>query len=381
MLLSATVTTDPGAGVEPIVAERPILFSGSMVCAILEGRKTQTRLVVTPQPDAVYGLTADRLTVYRKNDENQRWCFTEADPRVPECGLYGRGGWTSLLTHEIRGLWSEGFRGVVSAVRSPKQEGIFDCLLVPRKREGDENGPQSNMYGLSRDATVAEPSSKAQGWESGKLQATESCVGDASRELDGSKDTREAVGKSDIQIYPGGAPALALGNFQGSLQPANSGNGSRCKSVLNIRTLPWQVNARLWVRENMIRPDGDPWLYAADKQPVMVSREDETAMLVWAHHKEQDHCPSIHMRRWASRITLKVTEVRVERVQAISEEDARAEGCDYDDMPEPPPGFREEDRPTASREFQCLWDSINAKKYPWSLNPWVWCVSFRRVAS
>lgn len=79
---------------------------------------------------------------------------------------------------------------------------------------------------------------------------------------------------------------------------------------------------------------------------------------------EPDHRwrPSIYMPRWASRLTLEVTEVRVERVQEVSEEDARAEGV----------GTRE--------QFIDLWGSINMKRgYGWAKNPWVWVVSFRRA--
>lgn len=86
--------------------------------------------------------------------------------------------------------------------------------------------------------------------------------------------------------------------------------------------------------------------------------------------------PSIHMPRWASRITLEITGIRVERVQEISEADAMAEGVDRE------PG-------TYSAEFKLhgyvsafatLWDLINAKRgYGIDSNPWVWVVEFRRV--
>jgi hypothetical protein len=90
--------------------------------------------------------------------------------------------------------------------------------------------------------------------------------------------------------------------------------------------------------------------------------------------------PSIHMPRWASRLTLEVTAVRVERLKEISEEDARAEGVEQceggyiDAMCGPSQGME------AKQAFDSLWDSINAARgFGWSVNPWVWVVSFRRV--
>lgn len=92
--------------------------------------------------------------------------------------------------------------------------------------------------------------------------------------------------------------------------------------------------------------------------------------------------PSIHMPRWASRLTLEVTGVRVERLQSITEEDAKAEGVeptgerwrDYlsDDVT-PPVSFSR-----ASNSFWSLWGAINGAD-SWAANPWVWVLSFKVV--
>jgi hypothetical protein len=84
--------------------------------------------------------------------------------------------------------------------------------------------------------------------------------------------------------------------------------------------------------------------------------------------------PSIHMPRWASRLTLKATGVRVERLRDISEEDARAEGVTA-------APFCKAGRPAGQEHveaFEGLWRSINGAE-SWDLNPWVWVVSFKHV--
>jgi hypothetical protein len=79
--------------------------------------------------------------------------------------------------------------------------------------------------------------------------------------------------------------------------------------------------------------------------------------------------PSIHMPRWAARIFLEITGLRVERVQDISEEDTKAESVVIRNIGE-----------TWWRAFHNLWDSINAKRgYGWDKNPWVWVIEFKRV--
>lgn len=79
--------------------------------------------------------------------------------------------------------------------------------------------------------------------------------------------------------------------------------------------------------------------------------------------------PSIHMPRWASRLTLEVVSVRVERLNEISVTDCHAEGIQ--------PTWDGGDYELTA--FEQLWDSINAKRHPWASNPWVWVVEFKRL--
>lgn len=91
--------------------------------------------------------------------------------------------------------------------------------------------------------------------------------------------------------------------------------------------------------------------------------------------------PSIFMPRCASRITLEVTEVRVQRLQEISEEDARAEGFSSEPTPATVNGEPAELHVfDPIKWYALLWDSVNGKRAPWSSNPWVWALTFRRVA-
>lgn len=78
--------------------------------------------------------------------------------------------------------------------------------------------------------------------------------------------------------------------------------------------------------------------------------------------------PSIHMPRWASRITLEITDVRVERLQEISRGDALAEGCPFANMSE---------GPDPRKWYTDLWTEINGAS-SWDANPWVWVIEFKR---
>jgi hypothetical protein len=96
--------------------------------------------------------------------------------------------------------------------------------------------------------------------------------------------------------------------------------------------------------------------------------------------------PSIHMPREASRITLEITGIRVERLQDISEQDAIAEGvtealsedlqsgCSFCSR-----NYYEYKLYHAKWAFKFLWNSIYSNKHPWESNPWVWVIEFKVV--
>jgi hypothetical protein len=159
-----------------------------------------------------------------------------------------------------------------------------------------------------------------------------------------------------------------------------------------------QPGDRLWVRESWMPdpPNDGSWAYT-----TWAGQRIGQIAGVPDRYRRPEFCnyaadwpygpviwtPSIHMPRWASRITLEVTGVRVERLQDISEADAWAEGCEpgeTDDYGRPFPadvdhgGGCTEGWDCAKDWFADLWESINSPG-SWDANPWVWVVEFRRV--
>jgi hypothetical protein len=126
----------------------------------------------------------------------------------------------------------------------------------------------------------------------------------------------------------------------------------------------------------------------ASDTPIPLDERIEYRATEWERKGDGDAgrwTPSIHMPRWASRITLELTGVRVERVQDICGHGAALEGVqresnygcwpddDYDAF------VAEEDR-LAVAAYRTLWDSLNAARgYGWDVNPWVWVLEFRRL--
>lgn len=128
---------------------------------------------------------------------------------------------------------------------------------------------------------------------------------------------------------------------------------------------------RLWVRESFqpLRSGDEPgdWETGAGYS-IKYAATDQLVEWVdyWNDNRITDRCmPSIHMPRWASRITLEIVAVGVERLQKITKADAIAEGS------------------TSVEAFEALWDRMNARRgLGWhTTNPWVWVLTFKRLES
>lgn len=234
--------------------------------------------------------------------------------------------------------------------------------------------------------------------------------------LDGRKaQTRRILKKQPIDILP-----MNIANEWVTLDTANPNHGSIIKCRFGV------PGDRLWVRETWrvwSWHEGEPidvqfkadmthaaadntdtipnkvfdqipdweermWIESSEELDALGLKLDEEDYYIFDGDYPLKWRPSIHMPRWASRILLEIIDVRVERIQDISDEDILAEG---------PPGIgivpmniamlltgtdNWEDCEMELRHscFSELWDSIYAKRgFPWDSNPWVWVIEFERL--
>jgi len=142
-----------------------------------------------------------------------------------------------------------------------------------------------------------------------------------------------------------------------------------CSEVLFCKNYcPYgRAGERLWVRETHCEYGGQ-WIFRADYLGSITPISDGIGG-PWK--------PSIHMPKRASRITLEITGVRVERLNDISEADALAEGCDGNCQIGYIPAYQ---AGPCSYHFAQLWESINGPG-SWAINPWVWVIEFKRIGS
>lgn len=154
-----------------------------------------------------------------------------------------------------------------------------------------------------------------------------------------------------------------------------------------------EVGDRMWVRETWqaIHDSVDEFGHVEERtySPSIPQEKDRYWHTVYAEHFGDENRedrgfpwrPAIHMPRWASRITLEITSVRVERLDDISQEDAQAEGIIDGgclNCGEPEPCGCVNPQPDATDAFAYLWQSIYGQEN-WDANPWVWVIEFRRI--
>jgi hypothetical protein len=161
-----------------------------------------------------------------------------------------------------------------------------------------------------------------------------------------------------------------------------------------------QVGDRLWVRETWqgwerVSYEADEWEPLTPDYLIGRGHSSIAEYVAERGHPHVEHAaggksvgpwrPSIHMPRWAARLLLEVTDVRVERLQDVGGHDVVSEGlkltrCDCEPC-RMSATMCPADETGHIMAFAELWDSINAKRAPWSSNPWVWVVGFKRVGT
>ena len=233
--------------------ERPILFSGPMVRALLDGSKTQTRRVVKPSPVADIRFCGGAYI-----PTNKHGGIAVEAPHIASVCPYGQPGDRLWVREAWRiGAWNES-KGALAIDYMASAPEKTPWITVPEDPE--------NYHGASV-------------FEKYWIQSTDDCF------------------KSKFEM-----------------------------------------------------DDNDSYHWAPGQSPCRIR-------------------PSIHMPRWVSRITLEITGVRVERLQDISEADAKAEGCTV---------WPECKEPAAINLYSLLWEKINGPD-SWDANPWVWVIEFKKV--
>ena len=177
-------------------------------------------------------------------------------------------------------------------------------------------------------------------------------------------DGRKTCTRRLVKFLPGENPQWT-GYIKDGLMLYNG------KNELCIRKPPYHRADILFVRETWCSAyDGEKFFYLADK---LTDREERLLL----NYDDVKWHPSIHMPKGAARIWLKVIDVRIERLQDITEAGAINEGC-IDDI-EYAKGK------SARNHFVDMWNNTIKKPdidiYGWSANPWVWVIEFERCES
>lgn len=347
--------------------ERPVIFSGPMVRAILEYLKTQTRQIMASKNF--------RLEMCELSDP-PHLRYSEYDYRRGE-GLYESGSGPFDLTD-----FSEGGSQWHAATFCPygvAGDRLWAITIKPIQR--------NPRYGAGDDGCIYRIDkplpSKMRSAPTGKgYHAVTLC--------EHGKRKTELVHLLVCEAFYGPKPAIYdearhLDGDRTNNAPQNLDWGTRQQNWSDRRFKGRGVRSKHWaakiseeqaadIRNSVFSQRVLAKKYGLSQSTIGLIKQGN----IWNPTPAQSEPPN--MPRWASRITLEITKVRVERLQDISEEDAKAEGVhgpmvELSGIPyaEPLPK-----RWNARLEFRRLWDSLHGKG-AWEKNPWAWVVEFRRL--
>jgi hypothetical protein len=197
--------------------------------------------------------------------------------------------------------------------------------------------------------------------------------------LEGRKtQTRRALKKQPIDILP-----MKVPNMWVTLRIQDKQNSENNRGQI-IGCRYGRVGDRLWVRETWAHDDMNCKDIKCGNRDHIWWKANEEKIVADSFAGDARWRPSIFMPRWASRITLEITNIRVERLHEITPADVLAEGIKRsgeDGYWLAPlanvPDYPWNDAPMA---FASLWNSINSKRgYGWDVNPWVWVIEFKKM--
>lgn len=329
--------------------ERPILFSAPMVRAILEGRKTQTRRVLKTQPVGT--------------------------------PIAGQASLTRAMTKPVvYAMWDE-----------PAADGAT-CCICPYGVPGDRLIPAVPLAGYDKRYCVdvfGKVWSRAKGdWK--RLVPGVTSKGYATiTPARGGKYTTQFVHRLVCESFYGAAPdgfdqVRHLNGDQADNAPENLDWGTQNQNWADRAAHGRGMGENHHAARLTERDVSEIRLSVASQRSlaarICVSQSTIQQARVGETWRDDLTPAPANMPRWAGRIVLEVTDVRVERLQAIREADARAEGIE-------PRGRYWQDYLDANagvvcskpvNSFRSLWSSINGAD-SWAANPWVWVVAFRRV--
>ena len=367
---------------------RPILFSGPMVRALLDGRKTQTRRICKGQR----GLSrADDFQLDRCPYGQAAHITFRPIPSTSGTYLAGDDGRIYRDGHALKS-WRGGYEQQYEMVSAGDQRKAYVHRLVCEAFYGEAPGDFPEVRHLDGDPTNNKPQNLD--WGTKEQNAADR---HAHGRFSGDKSPNAKLSSrvvAEIQTLRGAMtrPALAarFGVSRGAIDDVLDGRtwlqGIAPPPNMMPRHKP-HAGDLLIVRETWQyadwTEDGYPFIgYRADDTRRLVERRipeewGERLSDIWSELSEPANYnidnraadrrwrPAIHMPRWASRLTLRITDVRVQRLQDISEEDARAEGRSL--TPGDPVGY-----------FPETWERINGPG-SWEANPFVWALTFQVI--